>query len=115
MTDPAVPTPGRDPLARLHADFLSVLPRIEAHGRCYFRHVKCHHRKEEYLAEMRALCWLWFVRLVRRGKDVLAFVSVLASYAARAVHRGRRLCGHGRAKDAMSPSGQRRHGFRVES
>src|SRR5262249_11730748 len=97
----------------LHAQFLSILPRIEEHGRCYFRHVTCHHAKEEFLAEMRALCWKWFVRLVQKGKDVLEFVSALACYAARAVHSGRRVCGHERKKEVLSPVAQRLHGFSV--
>ena len=62
---------------------------------------------------MRGLVWKWFCTLVRRGKDVLAFVSALANYAARAVNSGRRVCGHERAKDVLSPVAQRLHGFAV--
>src|SRR5262245_54037173 len=103
-------------LVHLHATFLTqVLPRVEAHGRVYFRHVKCPDRKEELLAEMRGLAWKWFVGLVRRGKDVLAFVSALANYAARAVNSGRRVCGHERKKEVLSPVAQRLHGFAVEA
>src|SRR5262249_26438442 len=69
--------------------------------------------RQELLAEMAALCWKWFVRLVRRGKDVLQFVSALATYAARAVTSGRRVCGHEKSKDVLSPVAQRRHGFSV--
>jgi hypothetical protein len=103
-------------LVQLHATFLThVLPKVEQHGRVYFRHVKCPDRKEELLAEMRGLVWKWFITLVRRGKNVLAFVSALANYAARAVISGRRVCGHERAKDVMSPVAQRLHGFAVEA
>ncbi len=42
---PAIPTARAE--HALHAPFLALLPRVEAHGRVYFRHVKCHHRKEE--------------------------------------------------------------------
>src|SRR5260221_13262805 len=70
-----------------------ILPRIEAHGRVIFRHVRCYYRRKELLAEMAALSWRWFVRLVRRGKDVTQFVTALATYAARAISRGRRGCG----------------------
>jgi hypothetical protein len=101
-------------LVHLHATFLAhVLPRVEAHGRVYFRHVKCQHQKEELLAEMRGLVWKWFICLVRRGKNVLDFVSALANYAARAVNSGRRVCGHERKKDVLSPVAQRLHGFAV--
>src|SRR5260370_39244895 len=60
---------------------------------------------------MAGLRWRWFVRLVRRGKDVMQFVSKLAVYAARAISSGRRVCGRERARDAMSASTQRNRGF----
>ena len=101
-------------LVQLQTTFLThVLPRVEAHGRIFFRHVRCPHRKEELLAELRGLVWKWYVGLVRRGKDVLAFVSALATYAVRAINSGRRVCGHERAKDVLSPVAQRLHGFAV--
>ena len=100
----------------LHDTFVaSVLPRVTAHGRVYFRHVRCKHRKAELLAEMAALSWRWFLRLVRRGKDVLQFAGSLAVYAARAISSGRRVCGQERARDAMSGSTQRKRGFTVGS
>jgi hypothetical protein len=100
-------------LADLHATFLSILPRIELHGRVYFRHKNADAR-EELVAEMVGLCWKWFVRLVQRGKDPTAFVSALATFAARAVNSGRRVCGQERSKDVLSPSAQKRHSFVVE-
>src|SRR5262249_51055796 len=72
-------------------------------------------QKEEVLQEVRALSWKWFVRLLHRGKQPCEFVSAIAVYAARAVHSGRRVCGHEKAKDVLSPVAQRRHGFAVES
>jgi hypothetical protein len=41
-------------LADLHTRFLVLLPKIETHGRIYFRYLRPH-RKEEVLQEMRAL------------------------------------------------------------
>jgi hypothetical protein len=93
----------------------NILPRVDAHGRVYFRHVRCKHRREELLAEMAALTWKWFIRLVQRGKDVLRFAGRLAVYAARAIGGGRRVCGRERARDAMTPSAQHRHSFAVGS
>ena len=113
MTASTTPS-GTGPVS-LQARFLNILPRIERHGRCYFRHVKCPHRREELLAEMRGLAWLWFVRLAGRGKDVTGFVSALAGYAARAAHSGRRVCGQERTKDVLSPVARRRHGFVVSA
>jgi hypothetical protein len=86
------PSPVRLPDA-LHAKFLTLLPRVELHGRVYFRHLRSPQAKEEALAEMVALCWVWFVRLARNGSDASAFPSALATFAARAVRSGRRLCG----------------------
>jgi len=101
------------PMSALHARFLLILPRIETHARCYFRHVTCPVRKADCIAEVVALAWSWFIRLAERGKDATHFPSVLASYAARAVHSGRRVCGQEKAKDVLSERAQRRHGFSV--
>jgi hypothetical protein len=92
--------------------FVEILPRIEAHGRFYFRW-KNPSSQEECIAEMVALTWKWFLRLFRRGKDPTAFVSALATFAARAVNSGRRLCGHEKAKDVLSSLAQRQYDFTV--
>jgi hypothetical protein len=97
----------------LQALFLSILPRIELHARIYFRHVRCQHRREDYVAEAVALAWAWCLRLVHGGKDPRAFPSALATFAARAAGSGRRVCGQERAKDVLSPVAQVRHGFLV--
>jgi hypothetical protein len=116
MTTLSVPIRHAAVSQRLKETFVgSILPRIEAHGKVYFRHVRCRHRKQELIAEMAALSWRWFLRLVRRGKDALKFVSTLAVYAARAISSGRRVCGRERAHDAMSASTQRNRGFAVGS
>ncbi|HEX5270197.1 MAG TPA: hypothetical protein VFW33_06920 [Gemmataceae bacterium] len=101
-------------LAHLHAAFMCILPRIELHAQIYFRGVRCPARQADAVQETLALAWRWFVRLVDRGKDPLAFPVVLAAYAARAVRCGRRLCGQEKGKDALSSLAQQRHGFAVE-
>src|SRR4051794_17689457 len=40
------------------------------------------HSTEEFLAEMAAPAWNWYVRLALRGKDVTRFPAAVASYAA---------------------------------
>jgi hypothetical protein len=107
--------PSRLPLSALHTRFLQILPRIERHGRIAFRDVRCPHRKEEALQEMRALAWRWFVRLVKKGKDPAKFPSALAVFAARRVRSGRLLCRHEKSRDAMSPRAQRMHSFTLEA
>jgi hypothetical protein len=98
----------------LHNAFLSILPKIQLHGSIYFRGVRCHDRRQDLIAEMAALAWKWFVQLARQGKDATQFPSAIASYAARAVNAGRRLCGQERANDVLSPATQRQHQFVVD-
>jgi hypothetical protein len=96
-----------------HTLFLSILPRIEAHGRVQFHYVRCQQKKDDFIAEMIAISYSWFVRLLDRGKDPTTFVSALATFAAKAVGSGRRLCGQEKANDVMSPRAQQRHGFTI--
>ena len=110
LVQPAtVPAPSDAPGDR----FLALLPRVELHARVYFRFLPPD-RKEEAVAETVALAWRWFLRLAERGKDASGFVSALASFAARSVAGGRRLCGQLPAQDVLSEAAQGRHGFRVE-
>ncbi len=87
------------------------MPRIERHGRVYFRGLRDRDRLEEVIQEMVALPWKWFLSLAERGKDVTQFPSAIAAYAARAVRSGRRLCGQEKGKDVLSPLAQTRCGF----
>src|SRR4051812_3178008 len=99
----------------LQARFLVLLPRVQLHGRIYFRHLRCQQTRSEAIAEMVALCWRWFRTLANQGRDAAEFVSALATYAARAVSTGRRLCGQDGAKDVLSRRAQRRRGFAVST
>jgi hypothetical protein len=99
----------------LQERFSHLLPRIELHGRIYFRHVRCPHLKADSIQEMRCLAWLWFLRLMQNGKDPAEFVMAFVSFLARAVHSGRRIAGMNKSQDVMNPAAQKRHGFRIES
>lgn len=99
---------------QLQARFLAIRSRIETHAKIFFRHVRCSVTKADRIAETLALAWKWFVRLARQGKDATQYPSVLATYAAKAVQSGRRLCGQLRAKDVLNERTQKKHGFRVE-
>jgi hypothetical protein len=99
--------------AALKKQFLSLMPTIERQGRIFFRHLKCVHERQDAMAEMMALTWKSFLQLVRRGKDPSRFPSTLASFVARAVYNGRRLCGQEKSKDVLSPLCQRKHDFGV--
>jgi hypothetical protein len=110
-----MPAPASAPaLAHLHAAFLSILPRIDLHTRVYFRGVRCPQRRDDAIQETLAIAWKWFLRLVEQGKDPRTFPDAFASYAARAVKCGRRLCGHEKGKGALSVIAQQRHGCFVE-
>jgi hypothetical protein len=101
-------------LAHLQTSFLAfVLPRVLSHGRVYFRHVTCPHRREDAIQEMIGLAWKWHLRLAEKGKDATCFPTALASYAARAVKCGCRLPGQARANDVLSQLAQLRHHFAV--
>jgi hypothetical protein len=103
-------------LEQLHTAFLAlVLPKVLSHGQVWSRHIKCPHRRDDFIAEMVGLSWKWFVRLVERGKDPTEFPTALAGFAARAVRAGRRVAGQERARDVLSPLAQARHGFVVEN
>ena len=111
-----MPTPfSSSTLAHLQASFLAiVLPRVLSHGRVSFRHLKCRDRREDAIQEMIALTWRWHLRLAEKGRDATCFPTALASYAARAVKSGRRLCGQERVNDVLSPLAQQKCHFAVE-
>jgi hypothetical protein len=110
----AKPRASTNPQA-LHTHFLAILPRIETHARIRFRHLRCPGRRDDAIAEVVAVCWKWYLRLVEQGKDIDEFVTAFADYAVRHVRSGRRLCGQERARDAMSALAHQQHGFRVEA
>ena len=115
MTAPRLTdTPDLSPHALQAAFLVCVWPRVVTHGRVYFRHLRRADR-EEAIQEMVGLSWMWFVRLAGRGKDASRFPTAIARFAARAVRSGRRACGQESGRDALSPSAQRRHGFRVSA
>jgi hypothetical protein len=110
----AVHTPAALSVHVLQVRFLSILPRIELHGRICFRFVRCPDQRADAVAEVVALSWCWYVRLAERGKDATRFPATLATFAARAVRAGRRVCGRERSRDVLSPTAQRQHHFTVE-
>ena len=96
-----------------HAAFLDVLPRLARVAAFHFRRVRCPDARADAVGETVALCWAWFARLADRGRRPHAFASALARFAALAVKSGRRLTGHERAAEALSPWAQARRRFAV--
>ena len=110
------PYPAQEPgtaAGALHAAFVSLLPRIERHARICFRHLGCPQSRDDAVGEAVALAWRSYLRLVEQGKDPAQFVSRFAGYAARAVKRGRRVCGQEPGQEVLSPRAQARHDFAV--
>jgi hypothetical protein len=103
------------PTAEIQHAYVAIMPRIVNHARIDFRHVACNDSRENAIAEVVALTWLWFARLVQKGKNPETFVSALAAYATRAVRSGRRLCGQEKPNDVLSPLAQNRRSFTVSS
>lgn len=99
--------------AELHAHFLAILPKIEAHARIMFRFIPCQDRKADMIHEAVALSWLWFTRLRDQGKNPTEFPTALAGYAARAVASGRQLCGQESSRDVLSRLARRKRQFSV--
>jgi hypothetical protein len=69
--------------------------------------------REEAVAEVTALCWAAFSRLVERGRQEVAAPSALAGYAVAQYRDGRRATGRQSPKDAMSQIAQHRKGFGI--
>jgi len=107
--------PAEGAVERHHAAFLSILPKITRHGRVSFRHLRCRDKRDDCIAEMVALSFQWYLRLIERGKDPTQFPTALATYAARAVRSGRRLCGQEKGGDVLSPLAQVRHSFNTQT
>jgi hypothetical protein len=99
----------------LYVAFVAALPKILNVATYRFRHVACHDTREDRVCETVALCWVWFVRLVQKGRNPDTFMTALANYGATAVHSGRCACGMEKAKDVLSRRCQRRRGLRVST
>src|SRR6266545_1012791 len=99
-----VPSPD-DSMALDHhlcAAFVAALPKILNVAGYRFRRVPCPDTREDCVCETVALCWVWFVRLVGKGRHPDTFMTALAHYGATAVLSGRRACGQEKATDVLS-------------
>jgi DNA-directed RNA polymerase specialized sigma24 family protein len=113
MIAPAVASVNGELSARLHSRFLSVLPRIENYAQFAFRDFPLH-AAEDLVQETICISWKWFRRLAAKGKDPSAFPTAIARLACRAAKSGRRVGRAESARDILSATAQKRHGFWVE-
>ena len=93
--------------------FVSMLPTITRIARQSFSNLdpEC---KEEATAEVVAHAYVMFVGLVERGKEALAYPSVLAMYGVRRVRVGRHAATPQNVRDVSSTYCQLSKGITVE-
>jgi hypothetical protein len=102
-------------LSRWHDAFLAdVLPAVHTIARFRFRNLRPVDR-EEAVAETTATAMIAFVRLIKRGKDPMAFVRRLAHFSAVRVLAGRLASSPDNVRDVLSRYAKQRLGFKVES
>lgn len=93
--------------------FLALLPTILRYVEPAFRKLDPD-AKAEAVQEAVANACVAFARLVERGKESLAFGTVLARFAIGQVRAGRRVGGKQNIKDILSTQFQKRQNFCVE-
>jgi hypothetical protein len=101
------------PAEGAHEDFVRLLPTVRKHARICFRQKRPEER-EELVAECLANAFRAFLRLRELGKAELIYPTVLAKFAVKQVHDGRRLGTLLNRNEILSCYAQRRQNFRVE-
>jgi hypothetical protein len=96
-----------------HGPFIAMLPRIVAHARIAFRHLKGEARQDA-IQEAIANAMMAFVRLVQLKKMDLAYPTVLAKYAVAQIQDGRRVGNKLNVREVLSSYAQKHKGFKVE-
>ena len=86
--------------------FLELLPQIERQARKAF-YDRQPAEREELIQEVIANTYVAFSRLVKLGKQDLAFATPLAMYAVRHVRSGRRVGTPVNKRDVLSPANRR--------
>lgn len=88
--------------------FVGMLPAIGQYARIAFRQLTPEAR-EEAVQEVTASAFIAFSRLVERGREQLAFPTVLARYAVAQYFDGRRVATRLCIRDVMSPFAHRKN------
>ncbi len=96
-----------------HARFLAMLPTIRRQALIAFRNQRFELR-EELIQEVIANSYRAWVRLVRRGKELVVYATPLAQFAIRQVRGGRRVGGRLNLHDILSPQARRHYGITIE-
>jgi len=96
-----------------HKSFLRMLPKIVSYARTAFHH-RDPESREDLIQEVVANACVAFKGLWDRGKQALAYPTVLANYGIRQVRDHRKVGGKLNIKDVLSKYAQQRKGFVVE-
>jgi hypothetical protein len=111
---PIVPVPDKLTPAWHQAFLEYLLPRVVTHARYRFRDLPAV-ELEEAVAEATATALVFFVRLVDRGRNPIAFALRIARIAVLRVKAGRLIGSRDRSRDPLSRFARQRHGFEVAS
>jgi RNA polymerase sigma factor (sigma-70 family) len=90
-----------------------MLPKIVSYARNAFKH-RDPEAREDLIQEVVANACVAFKALWDRGKQALAYATVLANYGIRQVRDHRKVGGKLNIKDVLSPYCQKRKGVKVE-
>ena len=96
-----------------HTAFLRMLPKILSYARTAFKH-RGPEARENLVQEVVANACVAFKALWDRGKQSLAYPTVLASYAIKQVKDGRRVGNRLNIREVLSKYAQQHKGFVVE-
>jgi hypothetical protein len=90
-----------------------MLPKIVSYARTAFKH-RGPEARQDLVEEVVANACIAFKALWDRGRQSIAYPTVLANYAIRQVRDGRRVGASLNIKDVLSPHCQKRKGVVVE-
>lgn len=114
MSPPFVAVCDRPLVPTWHEQFLThVLPSVQAIARIRFGSLPLV-EQEEGVAEATAIAILAFVRLLKRGKDPIAFAGRLAKIAVLRVLTGRLAGSPDNSSDVLSRLARQRHGHHFQ-
>ncbi len=104
---------GPRPVPRWHAAFLAMVPVITRYARTAFGHLDPDAR-EDLVQECIANCVVAFARLVERGKQSIAYPTVLAGFAVRQIRDGRRVGKKQNVRDVYDIHAQVKGGHQLQ-
>lgn len=95
-----------------HKPFLAMVPTIVQYARRAFRDASAELR-EDLIQEVIANCLVAYVRLIERGKEDLAYPTVLAMFAIRQIKDGRRVGKRINIRDVYDQHAQIKGGYQL--